>query len=336
GFGSYEGFYQSASTNSVIDIRLFPLDQYLTSLLAYGRLPLISGAIWYAEMEERDMRRYLMETVCLLQPLVREYMNPANAAEKIHYQTSAEPEKDLLVEEVIAKNLTDKIEHVKIQYSNGLQIFANRTGREWRIDEENLSPQIIAGDGFWAHNAQTQLTALIGKQGGRTYSMRRTPQSVFLYSREGDLIRGDSYSTDGMLHRWRRLSSSQPDMACLGVMEVGRTNPIAPILRSNRRIDCCVQWKSDKEMDIRLLAAEDGPVLLEFFELPQEWLANGGEALSVACYRDEALAPHEDFQWYVTSSASVLGIRLIDVQSGDRYVISHSGGEPEAQVGASE
>ncbi|MBN2327674.1 MAG: hypothetical protein JXR73_11015 [Candidatus Omnitrophica bacterium] len=336
GFGSYEGFYQSASTGSAIDIRLFPLDQYLTSLTAYGRLPLISGNIWYAEMEERDMRRYLMETVCLLQPLVREYMNPANAVEKILYQTSAEPGKDLRMEDVIAKKLTDKIEHIKIQYSNGLQVFANRTGREWRIDEDNLLPLIIAGDGFWAHNPQTRLTALIGRQGERSYSMRRTPESFFLYSREGDLIRGDSFSTDGMLHRWSSTSSSQPNMACLGVMEVGRTNPIAPILRSNRRIDCCVQWKSGEEMDIRLLAVDDGPVLLEFFELPSEWLANDGEAISVACYRDGALAPQEDFQWYVTSSASASGIRLIDVRSGDRYVISHTDSAPETEVGASE
>ncbi len=330
GFGSYTGYYQSASANPIADLRLFPLDQYLTSLLAYGRVPYISGEVWFPGMNGREARGYLLETIALVQPVAREYLNPANTVLQIRYQTNTDVGNDLSVEEVIQRNLIDKANRIKIQYANGLQIRANRGGQPWTVDSEILPNSQIAADGFLALNPQTGLLALIGQEGSRVFSVRRTPQSFFLHSRDGGLTRFESFSTDGMMHRWKNPFSTQPDMACLDATEVNCTDPILPLLRSNKRMDCTINWISDRQVELKIIETEAGAVLLEFFDVPQIWFENEGKNLTVEKIQEGNNPPIllDSTNWYLTSSASTRGIRFIDVQSRNRYRITFKNMEP--------
>lgn len=323
GFGSYEGFFQGVASGSAVDLRMFPLDQYMTSLLVYGRVPLLSGHVWSSGLSGRDIRKYLLETISLLQPVAREYLDLANEAKSILYQTASEPDREMIAEEVLLRKLAEQANRVTIEYANGLHIHANRSGQPWLVEEEGLPAEQISGDGFLAFNPKTGLLAAIGQQGDRTFSVCRTPKTFFLYSRSGGLARYELFSTDGMVKRWKNPFSDRSDMACLNGTEVNYADPMHPILRSNRRIDCCVEWKSDKQVDLHILQADEGPVLLEFFDAPSIWFENEGKNLMIVCYNEEDEKPKDTPKWYVTASGGTRGVRFVEVHSGERYTITY-------------
>ncbi len=323
GFGSYETFYQKNKSNTPTDVRLFPLDQYMTSTLAFGRAPMISGDVWFPGFNARDMRRYLMETIVLIQPVAREYLNRSNDVVKIGYYTEIDVHNEMSVDEVLLKNLEDKAVRVRIQYTDGLEIFANRCTGTWNIEGDDGMDIVIARDGFLARNAKTGLFSLIGALGDGTFSMQSTAKSDFLHSRDGNLIRGGKYSTDGMMHRWANEHSSHRNTACLAVTEVNQLEPLTPILRSNKRIDCSIHWISNEQVSIDIMKTDDGPILLEYFDAPQLWLENEGKNLSIQRLVEGSPDAENPVNWYIAASNSRSGIRFTDIQQGEQYVITY-------------
>jgi len=327
GFGTYPQYYQSPHGGSVIDLRLFPVDHYLASILISGRVPYISSQVWFPGIDERVLRRYLLETYCLLAPAAREYLDPANAVTGIAYQ--AGDDTSMTVLEVLKKKKLDAIDRTAVQYANGLRVYADYRSKSWLVHPDEKAGFEIAGDGFLAWNGKTGLLALTGLQGFRPFSVCQTPQSLFLHSRDGKLARHGSLATDGMVYRRANAYAPFPDMTSLAASEISTLDPLIPILRSNNRVDCALRWKSSTRVELRIYHAEPAPTLLELFDFPPEWFREG-VPLTVA-RAGEAGMDQQPFPWYIVESNQRKGIRFTDIETGDRFMIAFGAAEnPES------
>ncbi|MFB3786853.1 MAG: hypothetical protein ACE15F_10850 [bacterium] len=327
GFGTYSQYYQNPHGGEIIDLRLFPIDHYLASTLACGRIPYISSRVWFPGIEERVLRRYLLEAYCLLAPAAREYLDPANAVTGITYQ--AGDDTSLSVVEVIKKKKLNAIDRIAVQYANGLRIYANYRSKSWLAHPEEAAGFEIGNDGFLAWNGQTGLLAMTGVQGFRPYSVCQTPQSLFLHSRDGKLTRHGSLATDGMVYRRMNAYSAFPDMTSLAATEISLMDPMSPILRSNNRVDCAWRWRSSTLVELRIYHAEPSPTLLELFEFPSEWFQKDSP-LTVE-RSGEGGVEKPPFQWYIVESNQRKGIRFTDIETGDRYAITFgAAGSPKS------
>ncbi len=319
GFGTYKQYYQNPQGGNVVDLRLFPLDHYLASTLACGRVPYISSQVWFPGFDERTQRRYLLETYCLLAPAAEEYLDPANAVTNIAYQAGDDTSHSVLA--IIKSGKLDQIDRIAVRYANGLRIYANHRSKPWLVHPTNTASLEISKDGFLAWNEKTGLLSMTGLQGFRPFSVCQTPRSLFLHSRDGQLTRYGSLATDGMVYRRPNAYSAFPDMTSLAASDVSALDPMIPILRSNHRVDCALRWQSPSRVELRIYHAEPSPTLLELFDLPPEWLREGSP---LAVLRTGEYAEDEPpIQWYIIESNQRKGIRFTDIESGDRYAITY-------------
>jgi len=321
GFGSYRDYDQTAKAADAIDPRLFPFDHYLTSTVAFARTPYLSTRIWYPGFNARDVRRHLTETVSLIQPAAREYLDPHNQTVDIRYDLK--DKKSVKAQDMILSGKDDEIEHITIQYSNGLNIFANLSDKPWRVSRETTPKVQIEGNGFFAWNPQTKLTVLIGRSADRSFSVQQTPDTFFLHSRGGGLMTYQTLATDGMVHLWTGTNPSYRNLVCLMATEITRMNPMTPVLRSNARIDCSVQWASKDRVTIEIMEAGSDHTMLEYFDLSPNWLEADAPPLTVQRQREGEAETDFAHSWSKTSSGAHRGLRFTDVWTGDIYTISH-------------
>lgn len=319
GLGPYSEFFQLSHDRLHLNPSLYPLDRYLTTSLIYGRIPYISGKVWAPRFDGHAVRRYLMDSICMTQPVSRDYLDPRVTVDHIDY--SIDGEQEIPTEMVLSQNKASEANRIHITYSNGLHLFANLDSTPWKLERADLPKVTIQSNGFFAINRSSGLFALIGEQEGNTIRVCQTSETLYLASRENRLIGYGGLSTDGTIHRWSNEFASHPNMACLGTKDVYRSEKLIPLFRSNARMDCSIVWASFNQIDLRIFEAEPGPNLLEFFDLPSEWLKNDGKGIQVTRSPERPATVEKQPFWSVIESSGQAGLRLTDVKEGERYTI---------------
>ncbi len=193
GFGTYGEFFLKAK-DARVDLRMNPFDYYLTSTVSFARVPYLSLAIQFPSMSDRDIRKHLLETYCLLQPPSLEYLDDGNAVRNIIYYSLAG--KQYSAESMLLDPNSVETPRVKIQYANGLEIYANQCAIPWGINHPAVPNIDIEKDGFLATNEKTGLLSVIGQKGARPFTAARTKDSFFLHSR-GAVLMGIPPLRDG-------------------------------------------------------------------------------------------------------------------------------------------
>ncbi|MBD3267875.1 hypothetical protein GF373_14500 [bacterium] len=318
GLGSYSE-YQDVDTRWT-DPRIFPLDQYWSTMVAYGRVPYFSDRFWYPGLSNRDLRMMIMEFDALLAPVAREYMNPQNQLDSIFY--ALEDGTELTTEQAIDQNKQDNATRVTSRYKNGLVVKANRSGDAWIYNE--MSRFKIARDGFLATNPSTGLFSLIGSEFGQRFSACFTADYAFVHSREGTMATIRDLSTDGMIKRYAadiKSTDSRHNYVCLGVREL-RQSDLTPILLSNARLDVLCRWVDAKTLSLRIVKAPEMESLLDYYDLPQKWFREGKQSISVEVTREGEPAAQPVF-WLETVNQNRRGIRIPSIHTGDTFMIRY-------------
>jgi len=318
GFGSIDQFFDEQRLDRKLDPRLLPLDYYYTATVASARVPYWSDAFRFAKMTDQDLRRNILETFSLLQPPAKEYLDPQNNVEQIEYLTV--DGKAYSVEKVLFLENPDQAPRIKIRYTNGLRIYANRSDRPWKPEEEELSDDQIEPDGFLAVNGKTGLFTIIGRQSLLRFSASRAADMVFVDSRDGRMLSYPPLGTDGMVRLWKDAKTGRRNFASLHATEVSWLEDQRPILRSNERLDCVVNWLSVDSVELRLLKAVKEN-LMEYFDIPETWWDENNGSISIMKKQEENPNPAEPVNWSVVAFDKHQGIRIPTVRTGDIYLI---------------
>jgi hypothetical protein len=309
GLGTYNQFIE-ADKNNITDIRLFPLDLYWTTTVAYGRVPYFSDDFWHPTLSIRDIRMTLVEFANLLLPVAREYRTATNEIERLRY--FLESGTPLTSEEVLSQKKEKEATRIEIEYANGLTILANRSASKWKADA--TSTFFIDKDGFQASNPKTGLFSVLADRGNQRFSACALPNSLFLNSRTGSLITFRTLATDGMIKLTTNATLGAPKLFCLNASEI-RHSDLSPILLSNSRIDAIMEWKQAETFEIEILEAPNHTTMLEWYALPETWFIQPDKILV------QSIKPNSEREtnryWKIIEHNGMAGIRFPRIKTGD-------------------
>ena len=316
GAGSYNQYLENKS-NQPVDPRLFPLDQYWATTVAYARVPYFSDLVWNAGITQRDLRKMIFEFTNLLQPVAKEYLDAANDVKQILYY--GDDIQAATTELVLSQKKQDQATRVKIEYTNGLSLQVNRSSKLWNPNEKTVSEILLNSDGFMASNEKTQLVSIIGAQ-GNPFTASSVQGNLFLNSRSKKLITFRSIATDGMVKLSPSAIPGHQNITILDTCEL-RKNDLTPILLSNNRIDALIQWTNPKTIEVEILEAQAEPALLELYLFPQEWMQQK-ESIQVSLLQENGTMV-KDVYWSPVQTKEWKGIRLPEIKTGTTLRISY-------------
>ncbi len=317
GMGSLTQFFQS--DEQILDPRFVPMDHYLTSTIAHGRIPYISTDFWYPGLRARDLRKHMLEVYRLLKPVAREYLDTQSRIQTIQYVDEEGSWWDVFKAFQLDEWKTPA--RLRIFYDNGLRIYINNEYNPWSFDHPFLEDKKIDGDGFLAVNEDSNLISMIGRTSSLRFSFYRQGKNYFLHSRDGEFLRMGSFATDGMLSTWPSTTTNQHDMAVIAATEVRKSETMTPLFRSNTRIDFAVQWLSQYQMRLKILQVSSQNSMLEYFDFPQDWLEDKS---GITLERTNRLQQDREpiTYWSITKSADTKGIRVPNVTTGDVITVT--------------
>lgn len=318
GFGGYARFVGEPEADW-LDGRFFPFDEYLTATAAFARVPHFTDRVWRPGEDPRGERIRLIETLSLLQPLSRETLDPLNAVRSIEY-INPEGESGELKSILLMKRIDNALSYtrLRVEYANGLTLYANRSPEAWEESGIGLSADAIAPSGFAARNPSSGLLALIGERRGSLYSAASTPGRVFIHSRDGSLLRFEGIATDGLCRVEQRATSGLWQGGMIGARETSHADTLAPMLRASMRIDAVWRWTGERELRVTIMRADGDEGMLEVFELPQQGWNDDDMTVERMRARSSEWLPVE---WSRSSLSGKNGIRIVDMKAGDVYRI---------------
>ncbi|MBZ0255258.1 alanine and proline-rich secreted protein Apa [bacterium] len=319
GLGGYAKFLGDDDAFAWQDERFFPFDEYLTSMVAFGRVPHISDRLWKPGAGPGDVWRLMVEAASLLQPVMAEALDPLNAVVRIHYVSNKD--EFLELQQLLYLRDSEQVNQynrLKIEYANGLVIYANRGDSPWAVSETGIGIDAIAPGGFLARNERTGIASFIGRRGEREFSVNASANGYFINSRDGGLLRVGEWATDGLSKLTHNASSDHWDAVLSDAHEVSRSDTLLPIVRANHRIDAVMRWTSASSMTLHLYEAESNVCMLELYDLPQDKL-DGAHAQIQRNVNEVIDVPID-----VVTSAGKKGLRIVDITPGDLLTISFS------------
>ncbi|MBI1388745.1 MAG: hypothetical protein GC154_09895 [bacterium] len=316
GFGGYAAFLGEPDDETV-DARFFPMDEYLTATVCFGRVPHLSDAIWKPGQSAREIARDAVAAYGLLKPVMAEILDPFNAPSKIEYfdeSGQAFDAKGVLLKRSLSELVNYNRLH--IEYANGLNVWANRSNQEWHLESGMLGTDRIKPGGFLARNERTGVFAVIGRRGHRTYSASLNPTSIFIQSRDEGLLRLGDYAADGVCRMTQGPAAGLWNITLLNAHEVDESNRLRPLLRSNETIDCALQWLDPNHAKLTVFHCNDG-AMVELFAAPSAWFDDNAP-LNITRKRAGA-DDQAAVEWSRSENDGQPGIRVSGVNSGDVY-----------------
>ncbi len=317
GFGGYSAFLGEEQGAAWQDDRFFPFDEYLTSTIVFGRVPHLSDRLWNPESGPEGVLRHLVEAAMLLQPVMNEVLDPLNAVLQISY-LNEEGQQHELQELMVMREYSEvaKFNRLRIEFANGMTVFANRSDMPWSIDEPGLGIDAIAPGGFWARNERTGVVSLIGQRGERVFSLSVSPGVYFIHSRNGSLVRVGEFAGDGLCKLSRNPVNQRWDAVLQGAHEISNFETLVPLVRANHRVDATLKWTGEKTLSFSLNSAEADLCMIELFDLP-EGAVQSANAIILRENDEGFEAPLS-----TVSSGGQQGLRIVDVKPGDQVTIS--------------
>lgn len=330
GFGGMGHYFQPGSPNEYVDAQFNSMDAYLTSLMAERRVPYLSDQYTNASWTSRDIRLWLLESYALSAPVAAEYLDHAHRVSHIVYQT--QDGTIVNATDALKTENSESLQRAIIHYSNGLRIYANRSGESWSVPESFLPVVSIKKDGFLAVNEHTGLTSITGILGGSEYSAARTVDSFFLHSRNGNLLDVSPIMTDGMVYIRNSPVKGKQDVTALSVSELNRTGTLQPIIRASQKVDAAIQWKSPDTVEIWMFDALPGKFLFEYYDLPPEWFNEDSSEVVVTRRWEHESESQEETAWSIVKDNGIHGIRFPSAQGGIIYQITHRNAQQTSMV----
>jgi len=189
----------------------------------------------------------------------------------------------LTLNEALQRGLDFVNVKLRIEYDDGLVIYINHTGVEFkygeggrlleaRYDNEDPWPVKVDGRTFilppngWAARAPDGFLAYSALVGGRRGDYARTPDYVFARSRDGHKLTLEGLTTDGAValkprEGYREVHLVQGSL----VMERGR-----PVLKLSARADANLTYPDPRTLRLKVskLEPHHGTVDVEYYELP--------------------------------------------------------------------
>lgn len=318
GLGGYNTFVANQMDSGPIDPRFFPMDLYHTYTLLLRRIPQVSGRVWYPSLTSRQQRKHWLESISLLQPVAEQYSEPGTTVEEIHYLEEDDWAVDLPT--LLARERIEPIDHIRVQYSNNLIVYANTGNDIWRVLGIGLIQDRIAPGGFLAINGKAGLISIIGRRYDRPFSACVTQDYIFINSRDRELFEYEPFATDGMCRVNRTGFANRWDLVALDATEVLETEALQPLFRSNQRMDLIANWITPQRIEIEVLDISEGENLLDWFVLPDAEV----DESTIQVLRERHDGEQDTVETTPIRSGLREGIRMTGIQRGDRLILTRS------------